>query len=367
MPEQEAVGGGLVGQPGRLGLGLVALCSAAIAVGVWAVVPVREWTASWLVALGGLALAAAWSTFPRLASSSAGRLVFPLLVLAELVALGLINPLASQPYLPVVTLAFIYVGLTSPPGRSRWLLPPAVGAWVLAYDVPNAGLAPALLIRLPIGMAVWILVAELLAVHAGRVRQETDFLFDQAQTDPLTGLPNRRVLPQLLGGTHAGDALVMIDVDHFRSINERFGHPGGDEVLRLLGSVLRAELREPDIAVRYGGEEVLLLLPGVCTAERTDATLRRLSATWATASEQAGHEPRVTFSAGVAIVGDLESPGEAVRAADLQLYDAKQAGRDCWRIRPTGRAARPAPSGAVVPPRSPAAATPASELEGSNS
>lgn len=357
MPDKEPAGPSLVGDPGRLGVGLVAVCSAAVAVGVWALVPAREWTAAWLVTLAGLAAAGILHALPGLTASPSRRLTFPLLVLVQLTVLGLIDPRASQPYLPVITLAFIYVGLTCPRGRSWWLLPPAVTAWLVAYDVLDAGLGPAVLIRLPIGMVVWVLVAELLAVTASRIRRHTDLLADQAHTDALTGLPNRRVLPQLLGGAHVGDALVMVDVDHFRSINERFGHTGGDEVLRLLGSVLRSELREPDAAVRYGGEEILLLLPGVCTAERADATLRRLRAAWTVACEKAGQEPRVTFSAGVAILGDLESPGEAVRAADVQLYDAKQAGRDCWRIRPTGLAASPALSKAIVPQRS----TPAAE------
>ena len=356
MPETEPFGKGLVGRPGRLGLGLVVVCSAGVAVGVCAVVPGREWAAAWLIAVGAVAVAAGLQAVPRVGASPTGRLAFPLLLLAELAALGIVDPRACQPYLPMMTLAFIYVGLTCPPRRSAVLVPPAVAAWLVAYDVLDVGFAPALLIRLTIAAIVWVLVAELLAEHGNRMRRETDLLSDQVHTDPLTGLPNRRVLPQLLGDAHAGDALVMVDVDHFRQVNERDGHAGGDEVLRLLGSVLRTELREPDVAVRYGGEEILLLLPGVCTVERADAALRRLSDAWAAASARAGHEPRVTYSAGAAILGDLESPGEAVRAADVQLYDAKQAGRDCWRIRPTRRAA---PSSAVVPPRSaPTLATP---------
>jgi diguanylate cyclase (GGDEF)-like protein len=351
VPETEPAGSDLLGQPGRLGLGLVVVCSVAIAVGVWAVIPARQWTVAWLVALAGIAAAAVLKTLPEAGASTTGRLSFPLLVLAQLTVLGLINPLASQPYLPLILLAFIYLGLTCPPNQSWWLLPPAVAAWLVAYDVLDAGFAAALLIRLPIAMVVWILVAELLAVTAGRVRRHTTLLSEQAHTDALTGLPNRRILPQLLGDAQAGDVLGGVDVDHFGQINERLGHAGGDEVLRLLGSLLRAELREPDTAVRYGGEEILLLLPGICTPERAETALRRLSAAWATVSEKAAHEPRVTFSAGVAIVGDLESPGEAVRAADVQLYDAKQAGRNCWRIRPTGRGPAPARSGAVVSAR----------------
>lgn len=350
---------GTIGQPARLGLWLVGGCSAAVVGGVWTVVPAQDWALACLIAVVGFSLAAVnaltGAARDGAATSTRRLLVFPLLVVGQVIALGAVNPLAAQPYLPIPSLAFIYVGLTCPPRSSRWVLPPAVVGWLAANNVHHTGFHAAVAIRLPISIVVWLLTAELLAWYGIRVRRHTDLLSDQAHTDALTGLPNRRFLPQLLGGAQVGDAIVMLDVDRFRQINETHGHAGGDEVLRLLGGVVRSVLRAPDIAVRYGGEEILLLLPGVCSPSGVEVALRRLTDAWSVTSARAGHEPPVTFSAGAAILGDLETPGAAVRAADVQLYEAKQAGRNCWRIRPIGpvRATTggAVPAGAVVPPR----------------
>jgi diguanylate cyclase (GGDEF)-like protein len=335
---------GWAGRPARLGLLLVAVCSAGVAAGVWALVPPEQAATAVLVAGVSVLVAVGLRLIPRVDVRTWSSLLFPLVLLAELAALALINPLAGQPFLPMITLVFIYAGLTGAPHCSWWLLPPAAATWLLAYDVPSLGPTPALFIRLPIGMVVWVLVAELLARHVSQVRRHTDLLSEKANTDPLTGLANRRAMPQLLGSAQAGDALVMLDVDHFRLINERLGHAGGDEVLRRLGSVIRSGLRRPDHAVRYGGEEILLLLPGVLTVERAEAALRRLSEIWRVASRGLGHDVSVTFSIGAAILRDLESPGEAVQAADALLYEAKQAGRNCWRVRSTEPQSEPVES-----------------------
>jgi diguanylate cyclase (GGDEF)-like protein len=324
---------GLTDRPARLGFWLIAVCSSAVGAGVWALVPSEQAGNSVLVAGLSMLVAAGLRLAPPADPGAWRHLLFPVVLFVELAALSLINPLAGQPFLPMITLAFIYAGLACAPHQSWWLLPPAAATWLLAYDVPNLGPTPALFIRLPIGMVVWVLVAELLARHVSRVRRHTDLLSERANTDPLTGLSNRRAMPQLLGNARAGDALVMLDVDHFRRINERLGHAGGDEVLRRLGSVIRSGLRRPDHAVRYGGEEILLLLPGVMTPERTDAALHRLTEIWTVAARGLGPDHPVTFSVGAAILRDLESPGEAVQAADALLYEAKQAGRNCWRIR----------------------------------
>ena len=145
-------------------------------------------------------------------------------------------------------------------------------------------------------------------------------LAESASTDLLTGLPNRRMLDRALGRLSAEDTVIMLDLDHFKHVNDTFGHAAGDEVLRVFGSVLRGTVRGRDIVGRFGGEEFLVVLaPG----GDADAFLQRLRAEWLT------ERPRpVTFSAGIAAsAGD---PDETVSLADHALYQAKEAGRDQW-------------------------------------
>lgn len=171
-----------------------------------------------------------------------------------------------------------------------------------------------------------------LAMALGRSRRELETL---ARTDALTGLANRReFMTQLAREAHrherSGQALslVLFDVDHFKRINDRWGHPVGDQVLARLGGLLREHTREQvDTAARHGGEEFVLLLPGTDlqgaqrVAEKICAHLR------AERFEVQGQWFSVTQSVGVAEVvrGDAD---RALRVADRNLYQAKEAGRD---------------------------------------
>jgi diguanylate cyclase (GGDEF)-like protein len=196
----------------------------------------------------------------------------------------------------------------------------------------EGGLTAAALIRLPISAAVWMLVGELLAYSTSQLRARTELLADQVATDALTGLGSRRSLPDLLAAARPGDGLVMLDLDHFHDVNASRGHAGGDRVLADFGAAVRASLRGQDRAVRYGGEEVLLLLPGVGGTSPTvstanlDGALTRLRETWSRL------QPEVTFSGGGVILQPGQSATSTVQAADRLLFAAKQAGRDCWRL-----------------------------------
>ena len=145
-------------------------------------------------------------------------------------------------------------------------------------------------------------------------------LAESASTDLLTGLPNRRMLERALGRLSADDTVILLDLDHFKQVNDTLGHAAGDEVLRVFGRVLGGAVRGRDVVGRFGGEEFLIVLaqPGGAAT-----LLRRLRAEWA------GERPYpVTFSAGIAAsAGD---PDETVRLADRALYEAKEAGRDQW-------------------------------------
>ncbi|MFT7776702.1 GGDEF domain-containing protein [Roseateles sp.] len=151
-----------------------------------------------------------------------------------------------------------------------------------------------------------------------------------ASLDPLTGLLNRREWMQragrALGAADDGaGVLLMLDLDHFKRINDERGHPVGDEVLKMAGEVLRGELRASDLVGRYGGEEFCLLLRH-CEPEdfgRLDARLHQALRRRCEAS--LGFE--ADFSAGAVRVQPGETLAAAVARADDQLYRAKHAGR----------------------------------------
>jgi diguanylate cyclase (GGDEF)-like protein len=152
-----------------------------------------------------------------------------------------------------------------------------------------------------------------------------------ASTDGLTGVANRRSfdreLDRLVRARRAQGtpfALVLVDVDHFKSVNDTLGHQAGDEVLQVVAQVLAAAARPGDIAARYGGEEFALLLPGA------DAATACLVAERARVGLHDVREPvAVSASFGVACApDDGDSPAALVEAADNALIYAKRTGRD---------------------------------------
>src|SRR5438105_4229558 len=257
--------------------------------------PWERWDRRWLLV---------WPLWTMVAVAMAGSLVFP----------------HGAPALSgLFVTAFFFIGMTQARGTSLLLLPIALPSWV----VTNGGLSHDLLVRAPLAVGVWLIVAETIAALNHQMRKLTAGLAQEASTDPLTGLGNRRDLARDLSTLRSGDAVVVLDIDHFKSLNDRFGHAAGDKVLADLGDTIRGVLRANDTAVRLGGEEMLLLLPESKDAGAREV-LARLSAQWA------GVQPGVTFSAGICVVGD--TPAEhAVAVADSALYRAKADGRNCWR------------------------------------
>jgi len=170
-----------------------------------------------------------------------------------------------------------------------------------------------------------------------KVRQRTDELLQQAIRDPLTSLFNRRYLDETLPREihralreEESLAVVMIDLDHFKRFNDQWGHEAGDIVLLGVAEALLDGLRASDIACRYGGEELLVVMPGA----DADEAVRRITAIAAQArsvgARVMGREiDAITFSAGVATVPEHGDSAEVlVRAADRALYMAKETGRD---------------------------------------
>ncbi len=156
-----------------------------------------------------------------------------------------------------------------------------------------------------------------------------------SRTDPLTGLANRRHMNETIArlcrttsryGTPL--ALAIFDIDRFKSINDRYGHEVGDNVLVTLTELVRRHLRASDLPARLGGDEFVLVMPGVTGSEAMVAC-RRLSAAvrdhpW----EAVASGLAVTITIGVVDGSGKADPGELLRLADRALYRGKQAGRD---------------------------------------
>jgi diguanylate cyclase (GGDEF)-like protein len=151
-----------------------------------------------------------------------------------------------------------------------------------------------------------------------------------ATRDPLTGLANRRVLDETLPReiarahrTHAPLSAIVVDVDHFKGVNDRHGHQAGDAVLRTVGAALEQNTKGYDVVVRLGGDEFAVLLPGCSAADAAQVAERLLLRSVAEV-----HGRPVTISAGHATLTDDMADGEALLAvADAGLYAAKRAGR----------------------------------------
>ena len=159
----------------------------------------------------------------------------------------------------------------------------------------------------------------------------------QARTDELTGLPNRRRFFELaemeVARMHRYPgpvAMVMFDLDHFKSINDQYGHAAGDQALRVVGEVCRHVLRTNDIAGRIGGEEFAVMLPETSLEGATDFAerLREAIATSAIATAQAELRLTATLGVAAAVVGEVVSLDELLARADAALYLGKEAGRN---------------------------------------
>ncbi len=177
-----------------------------------------------------------------------------------------------------------------------------------------------------------------------------------AYTDPLSGALNRRSFLELSGREESRGrrrdydlAVLMVDIDHFKQINDTFGHTAGDEVIRALADTCAMALRPSDIVARYGGEEFIISLPetpfdhAAMVAERVRAAVEH-----SVVATDAG-AIRYTISIGLAICSRATPLPEAMRIADAALYRAKRGGRNRVELAepPSARAAEPAPVAAT--------------------
>ena len=196
------------------------------------------------------------------------------------------------------------------------------------------------LVELEAGLAsdhqLHVVTREVLAEANRSLRDQAEQLERLSTTDELTGVHNRRSLSRRLeeesrrAARDDGDlALVLLDVDNFKAINDRHSHLVGDEVLARMATVLAETVRRSDVVARWGGEEFALLLPG-CDIERASAVAEKVR-TAIDAHDWSDAVPglQVTVSVGVACLGEVGSDTLAlVQMADRRLYRAKEAGRN---------------------------------------
>jgi diguanylate cyclase (GGDEF)-like protein len=161
-------------------------------------------------------------------------------------------------------------------------------------------------------------------------------LYDQATHDGLTGLYNRMAILDLLAAqlepdvrVSPGLAVALIDADHFKRINDTFGHQAGDATLQAIAQHLQSYVRGGDQLGRYGGEEILMVLPGIGHLDAENRMQQIQSAVSATTHGWHGDQYRVTLSVGLVWVGrEQVTVEDIIRRADFALYEAKSGGRD---------------------------------------
>jgi diguanylate cyclase (GGDEF)-like protein len=252
--------------------------------------------------------------------------------------------------LMIVALVLVFGAFTLPPVQCRglgWLALVIFGS-VMAYGARrDPGRFPPVIellnfvfiaITLPlIGQLTGRLSQMRLTLH--RQKRELRLALEQVRNlaiqDPLTGLPNRRHVLDMMDTEYARSgsdgtplSIAVLDLDHFKVVNDRFGHPFGDEVLMNFARQARAVMREGDTLSRWGGEEFVVVMPGTSLAAAS-ATIGSLHAhirepvNW-----QRCEKGQVNFSAGLTTRLAGESFGQTLTRADLALYEAKRLGRD---------------------------------------
>jgi diguanylate cyclase (GGDEF)-like protein len=190
-------------------------------------------------------------------------------------------------------------------------------------------------------LAVTLLTGEMSKLRTGLKAQKQELQAALAQirtlatVDELTSLVNRRYMNEVLASEERRQSeceqpmcIALLDIDFFKNVNDRFGHDGGDSVLRTFAASARAELRAGDMLARWGGEEFLLMLPDTGVAEALPVLRRMAERVRAVAIPGLDMERDLTFSAGLVERAEDEPFAETIIRADKAMYLAKGSGRD---------------------------------------
>ena len=243
-------------------------------------------------------------------------------------------------YFPVVFTGF-YLGRY----RARLM------AWLCIFSgwcLMLAGLESGTLADIPqktyVGLMLWSAMLLLIAILVGKLsdawRESLASLRHAHQkdvlTDGLTSIANRRAFEfeltrRLAQWQRDGTplTLMMLDIDHFKKFNDRYGHPAGDAILKGVAQVLQTTVRKADLVARFGGEEFVILLPGIALSEAKDIADRIRSLIEMQRFAFSGLTLRVTTSLGFAQMSSEDDPESFTKRADAALYSAKEAGRNC--------------------------------------
>lgn len=190
--------------------------------------------------------------------------------------------------------------------------------------------------------AVFVLLVNTLSVKTARDIRQIYTLQQENITDPLMGIFNRRYLDKRISDEvwrskkyRQPLSIFIVDIDHFKQVNDTYGHPIGDEVLKRFAQLVKNSLRESDIVARYGGEELIVILPrtkserGAQLAERLRLSIAEHLMEIASQCGEKSHEMQLTASIGVAgLTRNIVDHTCLIERADQALYQAKQQGRN---------------------------------------
>jgi diguanylate cyclase (GGDEF)-like protein len=312
-----------------MGGALVAALALVVSTTLWALhLPPHTLTVTFAVLLVAVVIDAALLWLPWSRLSYRLLLVFPLLLLGTEFSLAATTDGVAGNYAQSFTLAFIFIGLTQPRGTSVVFALLAVPTWVYC----QGGLFANVGVRLPIALAIWLVVGEVLAAHTASGKTRTTKLIAEAHTDVLTGLASRLVMSDRIDRSIArcgeeASSLLVLDLDGFKAINDAFGHTVGDELLTVVAKRIQASTSGTDLVARLGGDEFAVCLEGCEVADATQVG-QRLLASLALPIDLSRGTVSVTASIGIIDLGNCATARDALRNADVAMYEAKLTGKN---------------------------------------